>query len=74
MRLLVKVIVAMWQQPMITRASTSATSACPDAVLLKFVMNEDRQAMLQGHKGLARTKFGLDEDLTPTQQKHKSKL
>jgi hypothetical protein len=27
-----------------------------------------------GRKGLAGTKLGLDEDLTPTQQAHKSKL
>jgi hypothetical protein len=36
-----------------------------DAMLLKFTMNEDHQAALQGHKGLAGTKLGLDEDLTP---------
>jgi hypothetical protein len=29
---------------------------------------------LRGHKGLARTKLGLDEDLTPTQQARKPKL
>ncbi len=49
-------------------------SARLGAVLLKFTTNEDRQAALQGHKGLAGTKLGLDEDLTPTQQAHKSKL
>jgi hypothetical protein len=39
-----------------------------------FATSEDRQAALQGHKGLAGIKLGLDEDLTPTQQACKSKL
>ncbi len=47
---------------------------CPSVVLLKFATNEDRQATLQGHKGLVRTKLGLDKDLTPAQQTCKSKL
>jgi hypothetical protein len=43
-------------------------------VLLKFAMNEDRHYTLRGHKGLARTKLGLDENLTPTQQARKLEL
>jgi hypothetical protein len=50
------------------------TVMCPDVVLFKFTMNEDHQATLLGRKGLATTKLGLDEDLTPVQQAHKSKL
>jgi hypothetical protein len=46
----------------------------PNAVLLKFTMNEDRQATLRERKGLAGSKLGLDEDLTPVQQAHKSKM
>jgi hypothetical protein len=65
MRLRVKVVAAKRQRLATLRASTSTTS--PDAVLLKFVMNEDRQAALRRRKGLAGTKLGLDEDLTPTQ-------
>jgi hypothetical protein len=30
--------------------------------------------MLRGHKGLARTKLGLDEDLTLAQQARKSEM
>jgi hypothetical protein len=37
-------------------------------------MSEDCQVVLQGRKGLAGTKLGLDEDLTPTQQARKSEL
>jgi hypothetical protein len=44
---------------------------CPSAVLLKFVMSEDRQAAFRGRKGLAGRKLGLDEDLTPVQQARK---
>ncbi len=40
---------------------------CPDAMLFKFVMSKDRQVALWECKGLAGTKLGLDEDLTPTQ-------
>jgi hypothetical protein len=43
-------------------------------MLFKFATSEDRQAILQGLKGLAGTKLGLDEDLTPSQQAHKSKM
>jgi hypothetical protein len=43
-------------------------------VLFKFATSEDRQAALRRRKGLARTKLGLDEDPTPTQQARKSKL
>jgi len=43
-------------------------------VLLKFSTNEDRHAALRGHKGLKRTKLGLDKDLTPTQQACKLEL
>jgi hypothetical protein len=72
MRLRVKVIAAMRQQPTTSRASTSMTSARPDVVLLKFTTNKDFQVALRKHKGLAGTKLGLDEDLTPTQQVCKS--
>jgi hypothetical protein len=37
-------------------------------------MSKNRQVVLQGHKGLARTKLGLDEDLMPTQQARKLNL
>jgi hypothetical protein len=43
-------------------------------MLLKFATSEDCQATLQGCKGLAGTKLGLKEDLTPPQQTCKSKL
>ncbi len=43
-------------------------------MLLKFAMNEDCQATLRRRKGLAGTKLGLNEDLTPAQQARKSKL
>jgi hypothetical protein len=74
MRLCVKVVVAKWQRPATSQASTSMASARLGAVLLKFATNEDHQAALQRHKGLAGTKLGLDEDLTPTQQARKSEL
>jgi hypothetical protein len=54
--------------------STLAASMRLNAMLLKFATSEDRQAALQGRKGLAKTKLGLDEDLTTAQQAHKSKL
>jgi len=50
------------------------TSIHPDALLLKFAMSKNHQVVLQGHKGLARTKLGLDEDLMPTQQARKLNL
>jgi hypothetical protein len=34
-------------------------------MLFKFVTSEDYQVVLRGRKGLAKTKLGLDEDLTP---------
>jgi hypothetical protein len=37
-------------------------------------MSENRQAALRGRKGPVGIKLGLDEDFTPTQQAHKSKL
>jgi len=74
MTLCIKVIVAKWQQLATSWASTSTASACLGAVLLKFATSEDYQAMVRRHKGLAGTKLGLDEDLMPTQQAHKSKL
>jgi NADH:ubiquinone oxidoreductase subunit F (NADH-binding) len=46
----------------------------PNAVLFKFVTSEDCQVALWGRKGLAETKLGLDEDLTPAQQARKSEL
>jgi hypothetical protein len=74
MRLHTKVIVATRQQPAIVQASTLIVGAHPDTMLLKFTTNEDHQVTLQGCKGLAGTKLGLDEDLTPTQQTCKSEL
>ncbi len=67
MRLRVKVIAAKRQQPATSWASTSTANARPGAVLLKFATNEDHQVTLQGRKGLAGTKLGLDKDLMPTQ-------
>jgi hypothetical protein len=74
MKLRAKVIAATWQWPMTTRASTLTTGVRPGVVLLKFATGEDRQAALWRRKGLAGTKLGLDEDLIPAQQAHKSKL
>jgi hypothetical protein len=74
MRLRIKVVAATQQQLVTSWASASAASARLGAVLLKFVMSEDRQAALRRRKGLTGTKLGLDEDLTPTQQVHKSEL
>ncbi len=67
MRLHVKVVAATWQQPAVARASALTTGVRLNTVLLKFTMNEDRQAALRGRKGLAGTKLGLDEYLMPTQ-------
>jgi hypothetical protein len=67
MRLRVKVVATKRQQPVTLQASTSMASTCPRAVLLKFATNEDRQVALRGRKGLAWTRLGLDEGLTPTQ-------
>ncbi|CAK9223629.1 unnamed protein product [Sphagnum troendelagicum] len=57
-----------------TQVSTLTVSTRLGAVLLKFATNEDRQAALQGHKGLAGTKLGLDENFMPTQHARKSEL
>jgi hypothetical protein len=38
-----------------------------DAMLLKFAMSEDHQTTPRERKGMARTKLGLDEDLTLAQ-------
>jgi hypothetical protein len=43
-------------------------------MLFKFATSEDHQAALRKHKGLAGTKLGMDEDLTPTQQACKLEL
>jgi hypothetical protein len=43
-------------------------------MLFKFITSEDRQVALRRRKGLTRTKLGLDKDLTPVQEAHKSKL
>jgi hypothetical protein len=67
MRLRVKVVAVTRQRLATSQASTSMANMHPGIMLLKFVTNEDRQAMLRGHKGLTGTKLGLDEDLTPTQ-------
>ncbi len=56
------------------RTSALATGVRPTVVLLKFTTNEDRHATLQGRKGSTKTKLGLDEDLTPTQQVRKLEL
>ncbi len=74
MRLHAKVIATTQQRPTTMWASTSAVGACPGTMLFKFVMNEDHQAALPRHKGLARIELGLDKDLTPTQQACKSEL
>jgi hypothetical protein len=49
------------------RAFAPMAGVCLGAMLLKFVTNEDCQAVLRGRKG-------LDKDLTPVQQARKSKL
>ncbi len=67
MRLRVKVVAAKQQPPATLQASTLTASTRPGAVLFKFVTSEDCQAALRGRKGLAWTKLGQDEDLTPTQ-------
>jgi hypothetical protein len=74
MKLHTKVVAASRQRPATTQASTLAAGMCLNVVLLKFATNEDRQAVLRGCKGLARTKLGLEEDFTPTQQVRKSEL
>jgi hypothetical protein len=74
MRLCAKVVVAMRQCPATMPASTLAVGARFSAMLFKFVISKDRWVAFRGHKGLAGTKLGLDEDLTPTQQACKSKL
>ncbi len=74
MRLRAKVIVAMRQWLVATRASAPAAGTCLGVMLFKFATNKDRQATLWGCKGLAGTKLGLDKDLTPTQQVRKSEL
>jgi hypothetical protein len=40
-------------------------------MLLKFATSKDHHAVLRKCKGLAGTKLGLDEDLTPAKQAHK---
>jgi hypothetical protein len=74
MTLRIKVVAATWQRLATSWASTSMASTRPGAVLLKFATSEDHQVALRGRKGLAGTKLGLDEDLTPTQQARKSEL
>jgi hypothetical protein len=51
-----------------------AMSSHLDAVLLKFTMSVDPHAVLQGRKGLAGTKLGLDEDFMLAQQACKLEL
>jgi hypothetical protein len=46
-----KVIAATQQWLATAQASTLTTSACPSAILLKFVTSEDRQAALQRPSG-----------------------
>jgi hypothetical protein len=74
MKLHAKVVATMWQRPIVALASALATNARLGAVLLKFTMSENHQAVLQEHKGSSRTKLGLDEDLTPMQEVCKSEL
>jgi hypothetical protein len=74
MRLQTKVIAAMRHRPSAARAFAPAVGAHPDTVLLQFATSEDCQVALQGHKGLTRTKLGLNKDFTPTQQARKSEL
>ncbi|CAK9250404.1 unnamed protein product [Sphagnum jensenii] len=56
------------------QASTLMAGVHLNAMLLKFVISEDRQVTLWGHKGLAWTKLGLDEDFMPAQQACKLEL
>ncbi len=42
--------------------------------LFKFAMNEDFRVAFWGRNGLAKTKLGMDEDLTLTLQAHKSEM
>ncbi len=74
MKLHAKVIATTRQRPATTQASASTIGVCFSVMFLKFPTSKDHQAALQGHKGLARTKLGLDKDLTSTQQARKSKL
>ncbi len=74
MKLRTKVAVATQQRLATTWASASAMGVRFSAMPLKFATNEDRQAALQGHKGIAGTKLALDKDFMPAQQAHKSKL
>jgi hypothetical protein len=46
MKMFAKVVVATRQQHVATWVSTLAVGMCPDAILFKFVMNEDRQVAL----------------------------
>jgi hypothetical protein len=68
MRLRTKVVDATWQLHVIVWAFALAVGACPNVVLLKFTMNKDHQVTLRRCKGLARTKLGLDENLTLASQ------
>jgi hypothetical protein len=72
MRLCAKVVIAMRQWSAIAWAFALPTGARPSVVLLKFTMSKDRQVALRGHRGLAKTKLGLDKDLTLAQQACKS--
>jgi hypothetical protein len=74
MKLCTKVVAAMQHRLAVARASASIMGTCFNAVLFKFVTNEDHQAVLRGRKGLAGTKLGLDEDLTLAQQACKLKM
>jgi hypothetical protein len=66
-----QVVAAIWQWLVVAWTSASVMVAHPNAVLLKFVTNEDRHVV---RKGIVGTKLGLDEDLMPTQQVHKSEI
>jgi hypothetical protein len=74
MKLCVKVVIATQQRHATAWASALTAGARPNMVLLKFMTSKDHQVVLRRHKGLVRTKLGLDEDLTPMQQARKSEL
>jgi hypothetical protein len=74
MKLCTKVIATTWQWPATAQASTLAVGACLNAMLFKFVMNENCKAVHRKRKCLAGTKLSMDEDFTPAQQACKLEL
>lgn len=55
-------------------STSTVKSQRPAPVLLTFASAEDRLAVLKSRKRLAGTPYGLDEDLTPLQQKERQAL